>query len=208
MLVGDSGVRTNGTAVRRLQKDLDLTTTTLRQRAWMRLAERGTAAVECEVLSRRITMLGTGQPAHALAPVLNEADLARIATEMAALCESALPNVPPADIAKLIDAGIAGGQGRYQNNTTEVLGYSALDGCPVPEKLMQIETLPRSEVGYIELFTDGYFEPGEGFGVAAWKAAFRQTEEVDPGKIKVFLSPRGSDDGTWSDDRTYLGVEL
>jgi hypothetical protein len=65
---------------------------------------------------------------------------------------------------------------------------------------------PLGEVRSVELFTDGYFRPGDGVGVAAWEAAFAEVERTDPAKVHTWLSPKGSSSRTWADDRTYLAV--
>ena len=59
-------------------------------------------------------------------------------------------------------------QGAHQNDTSTILAYSALDGFDVPTSLVHSERLPRAEVQSVELFTDGYFKPGEELGVASW----------------------------------------
>jgi len=123
-----------------------------------------------------------------------------------AACTAALPHQPREAIAALIERGIVGGQGIHQNNDASPLGYSCLDGFPIPPRFIRQETLPRSSVTTIELFTDGYFAPGEGFGVDAWEATFRAAEREDPAKVERYLSPRGSAGGLWADDRSYLGI--
>ena len=59
----------------------------------------------------------------------------------------------------------------------------------------------------IELFSDGYFAPGHGFGVASWEERFAEVEREDPAKIGRYASVKGSTAGMWSDDRSYLGVQ-
>jgi hypothetical protein len=208
LLVGDSGIRLNGTTLIRLEKDLDRITSLLRREAWRVLAPRTADLSDRERLSRQIAFHGTAQDPAPLAPWLAPQDLAAIATATIAACRAEIPHLPEIATAALIEAGIVGGQGPHQNNPASPLGYSALDGFPIPPQFIRIARLPRAGVTTIELFSDGYFRPGDRFGVAAWEAAFRQVEAEDPHKIGPCLSPKGSTATMWSDDRTYLGVAL
>lgn len=206
LLIGDSGVRVNGIEVMQQNKDLDLITALLRREAWRAVAARTADPAERERLSRLMAFHGAGQDPAAFAPLLDAADIARIGAAALAACRAALPHQPAAPIAALIAHGIVGGQGVHQNNPASPLGYSCLDGFPIPPRFIRQDTLRRADLHTIELFTDGYFRPGDGFGVAAWEAAFREVEREDPAKVDRYLSPRGSAGGRWADDRTYLGV--
>lgn len=208
VLVGDSGVRLNGTEVLQAHKDLDMITALLRRQAWHYLTPREQEGAERERLARLVVFHGTGQDPAVVAPGLNEAALAAIHAQAAAACRDVLPHVPEADVVFLLRHGIVDGQGAYQNKTGHVLGYSCLDGSDVPPELVRIARFERRAVASIELFTDGYARPAEGFGVDAWESDFAVTERLDPSKIGEFLSVKGSQPGRWSDDRTYLGVLL
>ena len=205
LLVGDSGIRLNGTKVLQMHKDLDLITALLRRSAWHRIAETVSDPLTRETLSRRVAFHGVAQDTGAF-PVL--LDLAAIGAEAAAACRAALPHVGRADIDFLLGRGIVDGQGEFQNRTDSALGYACLDGLPVPDSLIRIARFARADIHQIELFTDGYFRPAPGFGIAAWEADFAATECEDPHKIGRFLSVKGSVPGRWSDDRTYLGVRF
>lgn len=205
LLVGDSGIRLNGTNVLQMHKDLDLITALLRQSAWHRIIVAVSDPIARETLSRRVAFHGVHQDAANFDPPL---DLAAIGAEAAAACRAALPNVPGADIDFLLHHGIVDGQGIFQNRTDSVLGYACLDGLPVPDGLIRIERFAMSDIQRIELFTDGYARPAADFGIAAWEVDFAATEREDPHKTGRFLSVKGSIPGRWSDDRTYLGVQF
>ncbi|MCP8937110.1 protein phosphatase 2C domain-containing protein [Alsobacter sp. SYSU M60028] len=207
-LVGDSGVRLGGRVVQ-VEKDLDLITSTLRQQAWPIIGEVTQDPDLREKLSRQIAWHGTSQvPELGLAPHLDTAHLARIEERALAANAERLPHAPRADIEKLVRGGIVNAQGDYQNESDEALGYSCLDGFDVPERLVHREQVALDGVDAIELFTDGYFAPGEGFGVAAWEDAFRRVEREDREKVRLHLSPKGSTRQAFADDRTYLGVRF
>ena len=207
-LVGDSGIRINGSRILQVDKDLDQITSTLRQQAWPVIGARTSDPAVQEKASRRVTWFGTRQPLEALAHILDAQDLASIEQQAIIACVRALPHVPRGDIETLVRGGIVHAQGAYQNNTSTILGYSALDGFEVPSSLVHFERLPRAEVRTIELFSDGYFKPGADFGVASWEEAFREVERDDPAKVSLYLSPKGSTATHWTDDRTYLGVRF
>ena len=105
--------------------------------------------------------------------VISPEVLARYAADAAAECASALPHVPRADIAHLIAHGIVGAQGDYQNNPESILGYGCLDGFAIPRTLMRITTLETRTLDTLELFTDGYFRPGETRGPPGRLAPYR-----------------------------------
>ena len=207
-LVGDSGIRINGGRILQVDKDLDLITSTLRQQAWPVIGSHTSDPAVQEKASRRVTWFGTRQPLEALADILDPPDLALIEERAVAACIQSLPHVPRDDIEALVRGGIVNAQGAYQNNTSSILGYSALDGFEVPLSLVHFERLPRAEVKTIELFSDGYFKPGVDFGVASWEQAFQEVERDDPAKVILYPSPKGSTATHWTDDRTYLGIKF
>ena len=193
VLVGDSGLRLNGSTVLQMHKDLDQITALLRAAAWPHI---GGDAVAREALARQVVF-------HGLRQTIPGLDLDSIGTEAATACHASLPHVPAADIAFLLEHGIVNGQGHYQNHTESVLGYACLDGFAVPPSLIRVE---RHQAHTIEAFTDGYARPAPGFGIAAWEADFAATERLDPSKIGPYKSVKGSLPGRWSDDRSYLGI--
>lgn len=207
-LVGDSGIRINGSRILQVDKDLDLITSTLRQQAWPIIGSRTSDPAVQEKASRRVTWFGTRQPHEALADILDPQDLALIEQRAITACTQSLPHVPRDDIGTLVRGGIVNAQGAYQNSTSTILGYSALDGFEVPSSLVHFERLPRAEVRTIELFSDGYFKPGTDFGVASWEQAFQEVERDDPAKVILYPSPKGSTATHWTDDRTYLGIKF
>jgi hypothetical protein len=123
-------------------------------------------------------------------------------------CRKHLPRVPETELLLLIHNGIAHGQGEFQNVTDKTLGYGGLDGFKIPDRYIEHRSYPLAEVDTLELFSDGYFEPGASFGVASWEESFRAVEAADPHKIDRYLSTKGTTREALTDDRTYLGVRL
>jgi hypothetical protein len=202
-LVGDTGLRLNGETVLHEEKDLDFITAALRQQAWAPISARLVEPGDRERLSRHVAWSGTR---HAATDVLTREDLDAIEAATMQLCTTRLAHVPQDDVLRMVQGGIINGQGGYQNNRGSVLGYPSLNGFEIPREMVRVESFARADVRSIELFSDGYFALGDGFGVAAWELMFAHVERVDPHKILHYPSPKGSADGMWSDDRTYLGV--
>jgi hypothetical protein len=208
LLVGDSGVRLNGTQLLQDEKDLDRITATLRITAWPAICAATPDPLLREKSSRLVTWNGTRNAAKVLNGLLSDVQLAEIETAAIAANQAALPHVPAEDIAYLVQGGIVHAQGKYLNNTESTLGYSCLDGFEIPKQLYQVHEFKLADIETIELFTDGYFKLGDGFGVKAWEDTFAQVEREDPSKITLFPSVKGSTAEGYADDRTYLGVRL
>ncbi|MET0528112.1 MAG: hypothetical protein ABW003_07175 [Microvirga sp.] len=208
LLVGDSGVRINGKYTLRVEKDLDLITSILRRQAWPVIGQKVSDPGKHEQMSRQVTWHGTRQSLDNVAGTLDADDMAFIESRAIAANLEALPHVARTDIENLVRGGIVNAQGGYQNNASLQLGYPCLDGFEVPQHMLMIEKIPRSDVRTVEIYSDGYFKPGDGFGVAAWEKAFAEAEREDPAKVLLYPSPKGSTASLWADDRAYLGVRF
>lgn len=205
--VGDSGVRVNGNDLLWVLKPLDDVTAILRREAWRYFEAAGLSAQRADELAGFMTWRGTR---HQVAG--NEsADpgvIAEIESRALAACRTHLPAAPEDELMLLIQHGIEHGQGQFQNVTDKVLGYGGLDGFAVPDRYVEHRSYPLAEIDTLELFSDGYFEPAKGFGVAHWEESFRTVEAVDPHKIDRYISTKGTTAVALTDDRTDLGVKL
>lgn len=206
LLVGDSGVRLDLRHDIRQDKDLDLVTANARREAWAVIAARTADAATRERLSRRVTWGGTRQAVEGLEGLLDDADLRAIEEAAIAANRARLPHLPAADIAALVRGGIINAQGGYQNNAASILGYSCLDGFDVPLSFVHHARVPRASITAVELYSDGYFKGGDGFGIDAWERAFEEVERADPAKIGDHPSVKGTLGPIKADDRTYLGI--
>lgn len=206
-LIGDSGIRINGSMQYQMTKDLDHVTAVLRQAGWQHLQTLPLADDEREAASRRLCFQGLGflEADH---PCFDTAARARIRDVALARACADLPHVPQPLIGHLLDHGIVHGQHVYQNNDTTCLGYAALDGFAIPAALIATHVLATDGVDSIELFSDGYFDPPDGFGVAAWEASHQAVERIDPAKVLRWLGQKGTTPAQWTDDRTYLGIKM
>jgi hypothetical protein len=205
--VGDSGIRINGTELVQPLKSLDDVTSTLRREAWKYFEALGRSARECEAFAGSMSWQGTRNQAPG-SPTAAADVVADVEARALAACRAHLPNVPEDELLLLIQHGIANGQGRFQNVTGLALAYGGIDGFPVPDLHIVTRTYRMVDVETIELFSDGYFKPGAGFGVASWEGAFAEVEAEDPHKIGTYPSTKGTTATALTDDRTYLGVKL
>ena len=73
---------------------------------------------------------------------------------------------------------------------------------------MRITTVEARTIDTLELFSDGYFRPGNAMGLAAWEQAHALVEAEDPAKVTKYRSTKGSTPTRWADDRSYIGVTL
>lgn len=205
--VGDSGIRINGHDTLQVLKPLDDVTAILRRETWRFFEAQGKSLEECDRLAASMTWQGTrNQPPGSI--TADEAVIVAIEDRAMAACRQHLPNVPDAELLLLVQHGISHGQGKFQNVTEPVLGYGGIDGFTVPSRFVETRSYALADIETIELFSDGYFKPGTGFGVASWEAAFQEVEAEDFHKIGRYMSTKGTTSTQLTDDRTYLGVRL
>nr|WP_314257432.1 hypothetical protein [uncultured Devosia sp.] len=205
--VGDSGIRINGNDTIQVLKPLDDVTAILRRETWHYFEALGGSTEECDRNAASMTWQGTrNQPKGSSTD--NPNLVATLEARALAASRQHLPNVPESELLELIQHGIAHGQGNFQNVTEPVLGYGGIDGFSVPNRYIETRSYPLVEVETIELFSDGYFKPGDGFGVASWEAAFQEVEAEDFHKIGRYMSTKGTTSTQLTDDRSYLGVRL
>lgn len=205
--VGDSGLRLNGTDVVQALKPLDDVTAILRRETWHYFAALGGAIDACDRHAAAMTWQGTRNQTAGSATAAPEVI---VAIEERALqeCQRHLPTIPDHEMLMLIQNGISNGQGHFQNVTEPALGYGSLDGFAVPPRHIVSRSYSLAEVDTIELFSDGYFKLGAGFGIAAWEAAFNEVEAEDFHKIGRYMSTKGTTATQLTDDRSYLGIRL
>jgi Protein phosphatase 2C len=208
VLVGDSGVRLNGTELLLNQNELDLITASLRREAYRMVAAAGGGPADQARVGRACAFHGAAKLHPDMRPWLDDDDLASLRARCLDACRARFAAVPAADIERLLDGGVLTGQAQFQNNTLSPLSYAVLDGFEVPMELVRVLDRPRAAVDTIELFTDGYFEPAGAPSVDAWEAAFREVERIDPQKVERYPCVKGSAPGRFADDRTVIVIRL
>jgi len=207
VLIGDSGLRIDGTEIFVNDTDLDRVTASLRVEAYRLVGEAGGGALDQARAGRACAFNGAANLRPEMQPWLDESKLGLLYERSLAQCRTRFPRVPEADIRCLLDTGVSG-QTRFQNNTASPLSYAGLDGFEVPLPLVRMIDRPRAAIHSIELYTDGYFEPGAAPALDDWEAAFAEVERVDPEKIGRYPSVKGSSARMNTDDRTVVIVHL
>jgi hypothetical protein len=207
IVIGDSGLRLNGSEVVVVDTGLDLVTATLRQEAY-RMVNEAQGDLEAQRrVGRACTFHGIEEMHPDLLPWLDDGRLAALYERSLAHCRARFPSAPVADIRRLLDRGISG-QTRFQNNTASPFSYATLDGFDIPLPLVRVFDRQRESIRSIELFTDGYFKPATMPDVAAWEAAFAEVERIDPEKVDAYPSVKGTAGRMRTDDRTVVIVHL
>ena len=207
VLIGDSGLRIDGSEIFVNDTGLDLVTASLRVEAYRIVEAAGGGADDRARVGRACAFYGVAVLHPDMRPWLDETGRRVVHARSLAWCRARFPAVSEADIRHLLDAGISG-QARFANNTASLLSYAVLDGFEVPLPLVTVFDRPRASIRTIELFTDGYFKPGASADLRDWEAAFAEVESVDPEKVGRHPSVKGSSARMRTDDRTVLIVRF
>ena len=207
VLIGDSGLRIDGTEVFINDTELDLVTASLRVEAYRIVREAGGGAEERARVGRACAFYGAAQLHPDMLPWLDETKCRLLYERSLAWCRTRFSAIPQADIRLVLDTGVSG-QAQFANNTASPLSYAMLDGFEIPLPLVRVIDRPRARMRSIELFTDGYFKPGAAPALDDWEAAFAEIERVDPEKIGRYPSVKGSAARMNTDDRTVVIVHL
>jgi hypothetical protein len=205
LIVGDSGIRINGTELLRFNKDIDLIYTAGRVAVFRLLQARGWAGDALEQQTRQLVFKGLARTDPAL---LSAPDVAQLLALAQAACAPRLQPDAIAQVPQLLLAGIAGGQYGYCNRAGHSLGYAVLDGTHTQGPDVLSLSRPKSAVHSVELFTDGYMSCPVGTRVRDWEEEFFRVEAEDFHKCGAFAGVKGSTSTQFSDDRSVLTVRF
>lgn len=205
LMVGDSGIRINGTELLRMHKDIDLIYAAGRVEVFRLLQARGWVGDALEQQTRQLVFKGW---AACDPQLLSVSDVAQLLAQAQAVCAPRLQPDAIAQVPPLLLAGIAGGQYGYCNRVDHSLGYAVLDGTHTQGPDVLSLSRPKSEVHSIELFTDGYMSCPAGTGVRDWEDEFFRVEAEDFHKCGAFAGVKGSTSTQFSDDRSVLTVHF
>ena len=202
LLVGDSGLRINGSELIHLTKDVDRLFTRVRLGVRQILAQQGLQGDALELATRQLVFKGLSQP-HSFS--ISEAQVLTLIDQVSAACEELLQPDALACIPDMVRCGISGGQYPFANQPGHSLAYASLDGTVTRGPDMRHFSRPLAQLQSIELFTDGYMScPTGGISVQDWEANFFQAEAQDPHKIAQYAGVKGSTEAYFSDDRSVL----
>jgi hypothetical protein len=205
LMVGDSGIRINGTELLRMHKDIDLIYAAGRVEVFRLLQARGWVGDALEQQTRQLVFKGW---AACDPQLLSVSDVAQLLAQAQAVCAPRLQPDAIAQVPPLLLAGIAGGQYGYCNRAGHSLGYAVLDGTHTQGPDVLSLSRRKSEVRSIELFTDGYLSCPVGTSVRDWEDEFFRVEAEDFHKCGAFAGVKGSTSTQFSDDRSVLTVHF
>lgn len=201
VIVGDTGLRLNGTEILRRDKPIDDISTEARIRVFSALAGTGPADDRIEDATRRAILLGLDQ-----------------AVEEGVLSGEVADHVITSTIRglgfdrhhALVERFLRGGikiQQEFANDPSNPLGFDTLNGT-LPRRGEWIDVFrPKAAVRSIEVFTDGYPLVPSAVSVEAWENAFMTAEEEDVHKIGKYPAVKGSTSAEFFDDRTVIVVD-
>ncbi len=204
VLIGDSGLRLNGSEVWINDTGLDLVTSSLRQEAYRLVAEAGGSSEDRVRVGRACVWHGATRLHPDMKPWIDETALRTLYARALERSRARFPAVPESDIRLLLDGGVMTGQTRFQNNTSSPLSYAVLDGFEVERSLVRVIDRPSASIRSLELFSDGYFRPGDTPDLAAWENSFEEVERLDPEKLDRYPSVKGTIGRIRADDRTVV----
>jgi hypothetical protein len=201
-LVGDSGIRINGSETFQCLKPVDDVMSAGRVLLQRLLEARGVDAAELEVKSRQGVFHGFDAAVPAL---ISAEDAVRlIAESRAALAARGFPAPVLDSVEPMLRAGIARGQYAHANDPIHPMGYASIDGTRSDGFGFLSFERPAAEVRTIEIFSDGYLEQPDEVSIAAWEAVAARIEAEDPKKVITHWGVKGSNDVQLFDDRTVI----
>ncbi len=197
--IGDCAIRVNGNEILRHDFPADRVFSAARAAGWAILAGRGISAEAIRPVVREMIVQGLGPDSPAPAP-LTAQDGARIAADVVAD-----PQVLSAfggdagRVAQVLASGLSG-----VRRDPGAFAAEVIDGLADATPHALVRDLPLESVETLEIFSDGYPAIPEAATLAAWEAALRHADEVDPDRIGPFASTKGCAPGRFGDDRTIL----
>ncbi len=202
LLVGDAGLRINGSEVVRQSFPLDRIGAAVRTLVWHHMMDVSSDREAADRVARSYTVSGLKAVLPDSIRWIDAETLAAIRRRALEIAQEVLPEVPPAMIETAVNSGMRE-QYRYANRL-HPLGFATLNGFPVPQQMIVEFERDISEMQSIELFSDGYFGCPDGTGLDDWEDWFARVEEEDPAKVGRHESTKGSIAGRYADDRTVV----
>jgi hypothetical protein len=201
VLVGDCGLRLDGVTTYLLHHPGDAITAAMRAIVYHAL-EGGADEAQRLAVARAYALDGMAAFLSAYGESIDERSWSALRTRLDVELAERYREVPRSVVEAIVATGVKG-LARYRNATSP-LAFASIDGTDVPEDLIRDFSLPRSAIGTIELFSDGYFRIPDGTTVRHWEDAFHLLELEDPAKVTTVLSTKGSGGGLFTDDRTVM----
>lgn len=200
LILGDSGIRLNGTEVHHHEKIIDNVSTTARVAVFNDLCRMSDDRDEVEHRTRRAIFLGLDNS-------ITEGVLSQ--DRALEIIDDAVTATGLHEVRESVAAFLMGGiQTQYKlgNARGTPLGFDTLNGtAPQRGELRDFERAKES-IASIEIFSDGYPTLPAGTDVAAWEDAFQTAEDGDFHKTGYLATVKGSTSNEYFDDRSVVIV--
>ena len=198
LMLGDSGIRLNGTEVHHHEKLIDQVSTVARVAVFNELSSKNSDLDQVEMRTRRAIFLGF-DTAISEGVLTSALALAFIHDAVSATGLHAFQS----EVSGFLMSGI---QKQYQfgNAVGHPLCFDTMNGTE--PKLGELRDFERAakDISSIEIFTDGYPSLPAEASVAAWEKAFHAAEEADFHKTGKFATVKGSTSSEFYDDRSVV----
>jgi hypothetical protein len=203
LILGDSGIRLNGTDVLQPTKLIDKVSTSARVALFQHLRDQfGSDALdEAEMATRRAIFLGLDQSvAENRIPATLAAEIIQRATQACNL----------ADHADIVESFLRSGickQYLFANSPGTVFSFDTMNGTASCLGQWIDRTHPKKAIQSIELFTDGYPTPPETVSLADWQDTFIRMEVDDFHMLGDFAAVKGATSTEHHDDRSVVIIK-
>ncbi|ARU02459.1 protein phosphatase 2C domain-containing protein [Yoonia vestfoldensis] len=200
LILGDSGIRLNGTDVLQPTKLIDKVSTSARVALFQHLRDQfGSDALdEAEMATRRAIFLGLDQSiAENRIPATLAAEIIQRATQACNL----------ADHADIVESFLRSGickQYLFANSQGTIFSFDTMNGTAPCLGQWIDRTFPKNEIQSIELFTDGYPTPPETVSLSDWQDTFIRMEDHDFHMLGDFSAVKGATSTEHHDDRSVV----
>ena len=206
-VVGDCGVRINGTRVLGTSNRGDALVALWRAKVFAAVTDTASTTVDTALaVARRYTVEGSGRFLEEHAQALPASLYRRCVAEAQDEACAAFPDLDRTLVLDTLAQGLLG-LGKHRNGHGP-LASPCIDGTAVPAEQVKEEIVAGGDARSFELFSDGYFgTPAQGAtAVSDWERHLAGVEAGDPYKVGPYRSTKGSSSGTFTDDRTVMVV--
>lgn len=197
--IGDCAIRVNGRDLLRRDFPADRVFSAARAQGWAILAARGQSPEAIRPVVREMIVQGLGPDTAPAAPLSPQDGAAICAAVRADAGVLAAFDGNAARVADVLASGLAG-----VRRDPAAFGAEVIDGLADPTPHALCSDLDLADIETLEIFSDGYPAIPDAPDLAAWEAALRQADAVDPDRIGPYASTKGCAPGRFGDDRTIL----
>ncbi|MDA8689420.1 hypothetical protein N9L87_05265, partial [Rhodobacteraceae bacterium] len=199
--LGDSGIRINGSEILRHTKLIDDVSTFARVALFRDQSKRLPDLDSAEMAARRAIFLGFDDAVEKgiMGRELADNIITKTIVGLSLQNEGAI-------VRDFLTAGICM-QYRFANEVGNSLCYDVLaDGTPQIGDWVDAWR-PKEDVQTIEVFSDGYAKLPDNPTVAAWEAAFEESDRQDFHRISEYATVKGGTEDEFFDDRTVVIIQ-